>query len=372
VTGKVFLHIGLPKTGTTYLQKALWLNKAALAEAGLLLPGRHQRRHLLASLDILEDPTLERRPGDTETPWEDLVEESLTWPGDVLITHEFFGSAAPSQVRRAVGAFPEAEVHVVLTARAMLDLGISRWQEWVRNGGRRPIDDYPPRRRYDPADEWGWGSFDLADVLERWGSVVPHERVHVLPMTPAGNDPTELLTRLLTVVGYAGVPVERPEQKANTSLGIVETELLRRINPLLTGFKSAADRGTWIRGYLASEKIMATTGEKFRPADETVAELTARGERAAAMLRTGEYDVVGDLELLRPSDVSGRRHPSEVSDGEQLDSAVRVIAALMVQVRSLTRERNALVKEMDASGSRVSVARFAKGVASKVRKDSPT
>jgi hypothetical protein len=194
----------------------------------------------------------------------------------------------------------------------------------------------------------------------------------VLPMTPAGNDPTELLTRLLTVVGYAGVPVERPEQKANTSLGIVETELLRRINPLLTGFKSAADRGTWIRGYLASEKIMATTGEKFRPADETVAELTARGERAAAMLRTGEYDVVGDLELLQPSDVSGRRHPSEVSDGEQLDSAVRVIAALMVQVRSLTRERNALVKEMDASGSRVSVARFAKGVASKVRKDSPT
>jgi hypothetical protein len=90
------------------------------------------------------------------------------------------------------------------------------------------------------------------------------------------------------------------------------------------------------------------------------------------MLRTGEYDVVGDLDLLAPSDVSQRRHPSEVSDTEQLDSAVRVIAALMAQVRALTRERNALVKEMDDSRSRVSVARFAKGVASKVRRDSPT
>jgi hypothetical protein len=372
VTGKVFLHTGLPKTGTTYLQRALWLNKTALGDAGLLLPGRHQRRHLLASLDILEDPSLETRPGDTESPWDDLVEEARAWPGDVLITHEFFGSASPDQVRRAVGAFPDAEVHVVITARAMLDLGISRWQEWVRNGGRTPIDKYPPRKPYDPADEWGWGSFDLADVLVRWGSVVPHERIHVLPMTPGGADPTELLRRLLTVVGYAGVDVEMPKQKANASLGIVETELLRRINPLLTGFKSAADRGTWIRGYLASPKIMATTGEKFRPSDATAEELTARGERAVEMLRAGEYDVVGDLELLEPSDVSGRRHPSEVSDAEQLDAAVRVIAALMVQVRALTRERNALAKEVDDSGSRVSVARFAKGVTSKVRKDSTT
>jgi hypothetical protein len=372
VTDKVYLHIGLPKTGTTYLQEALWLNKVALRDAGLLLPGRHQRRHLLASLDILQDPTLEKRPGNTASPWDDLVEESLTWPGTVLITHEFFGTASPTQVRRAVEAFPGAEVHVVITARAMVDLGISRWQEWVRNGGRRPIDDYPPRRRYDPADEWGWGSFDLAEVLDRWGSVVPHERIHVLPMTPGGSDPTELLRRLLSVVGCADVSVEMPEQKTNTSLGIVETELLRRINPLLTGFRSAADRGTWIRGYLASEKIMATTGERFRPGAETLEELTARGERAVAMLRTGEYDVVGDLDLLAPSDVSERRHPSEVSDTEQLDSAVRVIASLMVQVRALTRERNALLKEMDGPGSRVSVARFAKGVASKVRKDSPT
>jgi hypothetical protein len=70
--------------------------------------------------------------------------------------------------------------------------------------------------------------------------------------------------------------------------------------------------------------------------------------------------------------VSERRHPSEVTDAEQLESAVRVIAALLVQVRALTRERNALANQADDPGSRVSVARFAKGVASKVRKDSST
>jgi Sulfotransferase domain len=372
MTGKVFLHIGLPKTGTTYLQKALWLNKQQLAEAGLLLPGRHQRRHLLAALDILQDPTLEQRPGDTESPWDDLVAELLTWDRDGLVTHEFFASASPEQVRRAVDSFPEAEVHVVLTVRDMVDLTISRWQESVRNGGRRPIDRYPRKDSYDPADVWGWGSFDLGDVLERWGSVVPHERIHVLPMSPGSADPTELFTRVLTVVGYAGLDVETPEQQVNSSLGIVETELLRRINPLLTGFRSAADRGTWIRGYLAGPRIMATSGEKFRPSPETVAELVRRGERAVEMLRTGGYDVQGDLDLLAPADLSGRRHPSEVTDAEQLESAVRVIAALLVQVRALTRERNALAKRTVADEPRVSVARFAKGVASKVRKDSPT
>jgi hypothetical protein len=372
VTGRVFLHIGLPKTGTTYLQKALWLNKDSLGAAGLLLPGRHQRRHLLAALDILQDPTLGSRPGDTDSPWGDIVEEVLAWPGDVLVTHEFLASASPRQIRRAVDSFPDVEVHVVLTVRDMVDLAISRWQEWVRNGGRRPIDKYPPKGRYVPADPWGWGSFDLADVLERWGSVVPHERIHVLPMSPDSADATELLTRMLTAIGHADLEVETPQQHANTSLGIVETELLRRINPLLTGFRSAADRGTWIRGYLAGPKIMATSGERFRPSPETVAELVRRGERAVAMLRTGGYDVLGDLDLLAPADVRERRHPSEVTDAEQLESAVRVIAALLVQVRALTRERNALAKRTDDPGARVSVARFAKGVASKVGKDSTT
>jgi hypothetical protein len=377
VTGRVFLHIGLPKTGTTYLQRALWLNKDALAAAGLLLPGRHQRRHLLAALDILEDPTLEERPGDTGSPWEDLVEEVLAWPGDALVTHEFFGSASAPQARRAVDSFQDAEVHLILTVRDMVELGISRWQEWVRNGGHRTIDKYPPRGPYDLHGTWGWGSFDLGDVLDRWGSAVPHEHTHVLPMSPGAADPTDLLTRLLSTVGYAGVPVEIPQQYANTSLGIVETELLRRVNPLLTGFTSAADRGTWIRGYLASPRVMATSGEKMRPSPKSLAELVRRGERAVAMLRTGGYDVVGDLDLLTPADVSRRRHPSEVTDAEQLDSAVRVIAALLGQVRAVTRERNALVKEntmlkeRDEPGPRVSVTRFAKGVASKVRKDSP-
>jgi len=377
VTERVFLHIGLPKTGTTYLQRALWHNKEVLGEAGLLLPGRHRRRHLLASLDLRESPSLAHRAGDVASPWDDLVEESVAWDGDVLISHEFFGPASPAQVQRAVDSFPDAEVHIVITAREMVGLTISRWQEYVRNGGPRAIDDYPRTAAYRPSDEWGWGSFDLAEILERWGSVVPHERIHVLPMVPGGSDPTELLRRFLAVLGYAETSVEMPEERVNEGLGVVEAELLRRITPLMTDFRTAGDRGNWIRGYLAAREVMPSLGEKFRPSDARLAELEARGARAIEALREGGYDVVGDVAVLEPRDVRDRRQPGDVTDAEQLEAAVQVIATLMTQVRALTRERNALSRERNAlsrtpqvSEPRVSVSRFVTGMVSKIRKDS--
>ena len=35
----LYLHIGLPKTGTTYLQTILWQNRAALSAQAVLVPG---------------------------------------------------------------------------------------------------------------------------------------------------------------------------------------------------------------------------------------------------------------------------------------------------------------------------------------------
>ncbi|MEZ5191998.1 MAG: hypothetical protein R2734_05500 [Nocardioides sp.] len=58
------------------------------------------------------------------------------------------------------------------------------------------------------------------------------------------------------------------------------------------------------------------------------------------MLTDGGYDVVGDLAALEPPDLTGRRHPSEVTDSELLTAAVSAIAALTTDVRARTRERD--------------------------------
>jgi hypothetical protein len=366
MTRKLFLHIGLPKTGTTYLQDVLWSHKEVLSRAGLLLPGAHRRRHLLASLDVRQDPALARRSGDVSAPWRDLMTEAGAWHGDVLISHEFFCAASPEQIQHAVAALPDVEVQVIVTARAMVDLGISRWQEWVRNGGARVIDSFPVSNVYDPTDEWGWGSSDLADVLSRWGSVIDPDRIHVLPMAPGRHDSDDLWVRFAGVLGIDPALVSSQHPPSNPSLGVVETELLRRINPHLTEFRSAGDRGRWIRSYLATEEIMASSGERFRPRPETLAELERRGELALDMLRSGGYDVVGDLNLMTPTDVSTFRHPSEVTKAELLDKSVKVIAALMNNVRVVTHSRNELSALLESKGLRVSVARIFSAVRSRI------
>ncbi len=347
MTRRLYLHIGLPKTGTTYLQGGLWAHKAELRRAGLLLPGAGHRRHLLASLEVREDPGLAKRPGDVRRPWGDLVDELRAFDGDALVTHEFFAAAAPAQVERVLADVPDHEVHVVVTARGAVSLGLSRWQEWVKNGGKGDVDHYPPRDDYDPTDAWGWGSFDLADVLERWGSVVPHERIHVLPMAARTAPPDDLWRRFLTVVGQDPDRLPAPPRAANESLGLVEVELLRRVTPHLPPeFRTAYNRGAWIRGYLGEAGILPRSGERYRPSTERWKVLRAREERGRELVRTGGFDVVGDPAMLESPDVSGLRHPSEATDAELLDAAVRAMSAMTVDVRRLTLERDAL-----ASGS---------------------
>lgn len=347
MTRRLFLHIGLPKTGTTYLQGGLWARKRQLRDAGLLLPGAGHRRHLLASLEVREDPGLARRPGDVRRPWGDLVDEVLAYDGDALITHEFFAAASPAQVARVLADVPDHEVHVLVTARGMISLGLSRWQEWVKNGGRGDVDHYPPRDDYDPTDAWGWGSFDLADVLERWGSVVDHDRIHVLPMGARDAAPDDLWRRFLGVLGQDPDRWAAPPRAANESLGLVEVELLRKVTPHLPPeFRTPTNRGVWIRGYLGEAGILPGSGERYRPSPERWAVLREREERGRELVRTGGFDVVGDHAMLGSPEVSGLRHPSEATDGELLEAAVRAMAAMTVDVRRLTMERDAL-----ASGS---------------------
>ncbi len=339
----VFFHVGLPKTGTTYLQTLMWDNREELARQGVLLPGHSVRQHLWASGVVTEDPHLDRRGPEAALAWDALVAEINAWPGTAVVSHEFFAAASAEQAARAGAALRGAEVHVVVTARDTLSLVTARWQEFVKNGSTVPIDGYPTREEARPHDEWDWGTLDLADVLRRWGSAAPRERVHVLTL-PRPDEPRETLwLRFATLLGVDPASVAASGGGQNESLGVVEVELLRRVNADLEGFGSAQDRGNWIRGYLAQGKLVPRGGEKFWPSDERVAELCARGTRIAEEVAEAGYDVIGDVADLRPPvDVPRRRHPDSVTEAELLEAATGVIAAMMTDVRRLTRQNNAL------------------------------
>lgn len=340
---KVFLHVGLPKTGTTYLQTILWNNAGELRRQGVLLPGFGPRQHLWASGVVREDPRIGRRGARAPKAWDVLREQTNAWDGTAVISHEFFAGASTEQAARAMADLAGAEVHVVVTARDTLSLVTARWQEVVKNGSTVHIDGYPASEETDPVDEWDWGTMDLADVLARWGANLPPERVHVLTL-PRPDEPRDTLwRRFAELVGIDPARCDASTSEANESLGVVEVELLRRVNADLTGFGRAVDRGVWIRGYLAQGKLVPRKGEKFWPSPKRVDYLRARSERVVEAVRAGRYDVIGDVEDLRtPADLPERRHPDTVTEGEMLEAATATIADMMHDVRRLTAERDAL------------------------------
>jgi hypothetical protein len=334
---EVYLHIGLPKTGTTYLQDVLWGSRKALRAEGVLLPGKGHREHLWAALDVQDRAGLAQRDPKAPGSFGRLAAEVRDWSGRAVITHEFFCAAGRGRAAAAVEALGPAEVHLVITARDTLGMLTAGWTEYVKNGGPKPLSAMPPAGGKAP--EFSWRTWDLGDVLRRWGPAVPPERVHVIPMPGPGEPADRHWTTYAGVLGLSG-SYAPAEGAANPALGVVQIELLRRINRELAGFRSPVDRGRWIRGYLAEGQLVHQEGERPAPSPEQVAECRRRADRAVALIERRGYHVVGDLDRLRvPATPRPGRSPETVSEGELVDAAAALVAGMLADVRELNRRR---------------------------------
>src|ERR1700750_2464925 len=99
----VFLHIGLPKTATTYLQTILWGHQEQLADQGVLMPGPERRFHYWCSRVVREDATFAERANKRQRrAWETVRADVERWPGTAVISHEFFAAATADQAARMV------------------------------------------------------------------------------------------------------------------------------------------------------------------------------------------------------------------------------------------------------------------------------
>ncbi|MFC7502599.1 hypothetical protein ACFQRR_11120, partial [Nocardioides sp. GCM10030258] len=303
---RVYVHPGLPKTATTYLQNVLWRSRDQLADDGVLLPGSERRDHLWSTRVVCEDPHLGRHPrraDDERSSWDRLRAEIAAWPGTALISHEFFAAASAGQARRMVEQLAPAQVDLVVTAREPLGLFAASWQESLKNKAVASIEDYSRTESSRSTDIWNWRTLDLRLVLERWSGAVPFANIHVLPLdTSAPRD--DIWHRFAGLLQLTPDAYDLNDSFPNESMGVVEAETLRRVNAHLDSFSNAFDRGVYLRTFLADELLVPRGGERFWPSAERIAECRERGDAAIAWLRDHAIDVVGDIEALRvPEDL---------------------------------------------------------------------
>lgn len=348
---RVFVHIGLPKTGTTYLQTICWNAREQMRAEGVLLPGAERRDHLWASRIVREDPKALTRTERERTSWQRLRAELAGWGGTGLVSHEFFAAASAEQAQRMVAELAPAEVHVVVTAREPLGLFTASWQESLKNRSTTPMHKYGRSVSDRPLDIWNWRTLDLRLVLERWLTAVPADRLHVLPLDRS-KPRDDIWHRFAGLLGLDGAAYDTSMAFPNESMGVVEAETLRRINKHLGSFSTAFDRGVWIRTYLADERLVPRRGEPFWPLPDQVEDCRARGEAALAHLAETGVDVVGDVEALRvPAEVPPRRTPDTVTDAEVAAAATELVAVLLEDVRRLRNDQAGGRRGDDTSGA---------------------
>jgi hypothetical protein len=361
---RVYVHIGEPKTGTTFLQQAMWANRARLAAQGVLLPGYEDKDHFRASRDLREAPRLASDPADPWAgEWDVLVGQALQAPEAAVISNELLVACNAHQADRAVRSLGAAEVHIVLTARDIVSLLPAEWQEAVKCGGTIAWEQWldevigttlaADRRRR----AWFWTVHDTLAILEMWSRHIPPDYVHVITV-PRQGPPAALWGRFASVLGIESSSFDLPAGRVNSSLGLVEAEFLRRLNEALPGEMPGWFYIRYIKGILAHDVLRARPSQArlvLPPGREAYARQQA--EILVAGLRDSKYHIVGDLGELLPQPATCRYvSPTGLPAGELLETAVQATAALASQ--TYRRSHPARQQEHSPRGPRQRISRL--------------
>jgi hypothetical protein len=336
---RIYVHVGEPKTGTTFLQRALWSNRARLAAQGILLPGYEGRDHNRASRDLREAP---REAGDPTDPWtgdwDVLASQALLAPEAAVISDEVLAACSPEQADRAVRSLLPAEVHIVLTVRDLATLLPAEWQETVKTRGTDPWDEWlsdviDVQSAAADRREWRFWTFhDTLAILDMWSRHLPPDQVHVITVPRQGPAST-LWIRFASVLGVDPGCVDLAEAYANPSLGLAEVEFLRRLNETLPEEMPYWFYTRNVKRVLAHD-VLAARARQARltvPASRE-AWVAEQSEILVTSLRDSKFHIVGDLGELWPQPVAGPyRGPADVPAEQVLDAAVAATAALTSQ-----------------------------------------
>ncbi len=368
MTQVVYLHVGGPKSGTTFIQQVLEHNAATLASAGVLVVG--PRLELIhAAMVVRDDARLDDLPAAARGAWDRVTEQVREWQGaSAILSYELFANASAEQVQAALARLEGIEVHVVVSARDLGKAIASSWQEQLKFGITKPLESWSPPQESAVDSEWGWRTMQPANVAARWGAGLPAERVHVVTVPARATGADELWHRFASATGLGEIEdLDLGVERANESLGVVEAELLRRVNAGVDGrIRGGRQKSLWLRDLLAHTILAPIGREPIGLTDAHAEEAGAQAESAIAAIAAAGYLVHGDLEDLRPAPGDARL-PGDVSDTEVAGSAALALADLLVWARGAGADVRAPVPSGESEAPRSRRSRTAADVKGAVR-----
>jgi hypothetical protein len=219
-TKTMFLHIGGPKTGSTFIQNAFYMNQKAMADAGVDYKNDHRKAgdkiwsgnggRLYRQLQRGEHVDV-------------LCETVKSYFGSNAISvcsHEGLCQLNDANWANLLSAAAHAGVaiEIIFVVRNVYPFMASSYDQFIkRHGGFERFSSF--------AEKHSWSHIDFLRKVEH---LEKHSRVHVLHYESLG---TGLFDHAVGIIGLApGLFRDRPMVGVNRSLRTEERDLLRLIN----------------------------------------------------------------------------------------------------------------------------------------------
>ncbi|MGH3510418.1 MAG: hypothetical protein ACRDPI_09340 [Nocardioidaceae bacterium] len=355
----VYLHVGAPKTGTTYLQDRLALNRTSLAGHDVHYPIGLHASHFRPALDVIDMPWGGQRE-DVRGEWDALVRRVRRCRGTAIISHEILAGAKVDQIERAVAKLG-GELHVVYSARDLARQLPAEWQEGVKHRRRNSFRRFLTRVQRAPRTNpqlWFWRAQSLPDVLGRWSKGLTPDRVHLVTVPHPGAPRDELWLRYCRAFGIDPSWAPEESDRQNNSLGIAETTLLRKLNARLQRVGIASDEYRRLVRELVVHQTLAQRTNMVRVTlpPEAYPWATEVAAEWIDWVSGSGIDVIGDLADLQPVPlVPGARwhDPDAPKRGVMLDAALDALVAVLLEASSRPDPHEQIAAKLNRAARRL-------------------
>ncbi|WP_148616087.1 hypothetical protein [Nocardioides rubriscoriae] len=338
MTGRqaLYLHIGMPKSGSTYLQSLLEGHRPALRARGYTYPDAGREAMFHAALEMAGRPD---QWGLTDEAvagaFDRVLDAGRRGGGTVLVSHEILSAATRKEIDRIGERLEEFDLHVVVTTRDLARTVAAQWQERVKNGVDETYAQFAEAvLAQRPADmtstaQGFWHGHNVPWVLTRWERLVPPDRVHVVVTPDRSAGPGALWTRFAAAVGLpADVLDPLSGAVANESLGTAQVALLRQ-TLAASGLEQPWTALVGKRWFAQTILSRARSARPVTPAPVAAA-LAEVAETWIAELGSRGYAIHGSLDELRPSTPPpGTPHPDDVSADDLVRDLPDLLGAML-------------------------------------------
>lgn len=237
--GRLLLHIGYHKTGTTWLQSAWWSNP----KSGYMWVSEHTAQHPVRRI-VLDRP-LEFDAAAIRSELEPLLERARAKGLMPVVSlerlsgHPFSGGHDAKLIAdRLREVLPES--HVLIVIREQKSMIASTYKQYVTAGGLSPVERFvdPPTTVGARVPPFDYRHFEYDHLIRYYQTLFGKDAVLVLPYDELVQDARAFIERIAQFAGkplpeevLARLPNTPRENPAPSALTIAAIRVLNRFTP---------------------------------------------------------------------------------------------------------------------------------------------